>query len=97
MLEHQNYYDILKVTRDAPTEVIHAAFKALMQLNHPDNFKGREDECIAIAIQLREACDVLITPDTRAQYDKWLEKENHALNADSDIHLSVNSTDRIAA
>lgn len=97
MLEHQNYYDLLKVTRDAPTEVIHAAFKALMQLNHPDNFKGREDECIAIAIQLREACDVLVSPDTRAQYDNWLEKENQTVNGESDIQLSVNAKGRMAA
>ncbi|AEG01236.1 J domain-containing protein [Methylomonas methanica] len=97
MLEHQTYYDILKVTRDAPTEVIHAAFKALMQLNHPDNFKDREDECIAIAMQLREACDVLITPDTRAQYDKWLEKENQVVNGDCDVQLPVNAKGRMAA
>lgn len=75
MHEHQNYYNILKVTQDAPVEVIQAAFKALMQLNHPDNFKGKEDECVIIAMQLREACDVLVNPETRIQYDKWLDKE----------------------
>lgn len=75
MQKHQNYYDTLKVTRDAPTAVIQAAFKALMQLNHPENFAGREDESVMIAIQLREACDVLTDPDTRLQYDRWLEKE----------------------
>lgn len=76
MHEHQNYYNTLKVTQDAPIEVIQAAFKALMQLNHPENFKGKEDECVIIAMQLREACDVLVNPETRIQYDRWLDREN---------------------
>ncbi len=70
----QTHYDILKVTHDAPSAVIQAAFRALMQLNHPDNYQGREHEAVNIAQTLREACDVLINDETRAQYDRWLEK-----------------------
>lgn len=73
---NSTHYGILKVTRDAPAVVIQAAFKALIQLNHPDNFEGREDEAVSIAQTLREACDILINPNTRAQYDRWLDKNN---------------------
>ncbi|PPD30923.1 MAG: hypothetical protein CTY19_15240 [Methylomonas sp.] len=76
MLSTQSYYDILKVTRDAPAAVIQAACKALIQLNHPERFAGREDEAVKIALSLREACDTLTNPLTRSQYDHWLEKQN---------------------
>ena len=71
----QTHYDILKVTRDAPNAVIQAAFRALMQLNHPDNYLGREHEAVSAAQTLREACDVLLNDETRAQYDRWLDKQ----------------------
>jgi DnaJ-class molecular chaperone len=73
---NSTHYGVLKVTRDAPAVVIQAAFKALIQLNHPDNFQGREDEAVSIALSLREACDILINPSTRAQYDRWLDKQH---------------------
>ncbi|MCQ8103695.1 DnaJ domain-containing protein [Methylomonas sp. SURF-2] len=99
MQKNQTYYDTLKVTRDAPTAVIQAAFKALMQLNHPENFTGREDESVLIAIQLREAYDVLSTSETREQYDRWLDKEAGKSNAatDTDSQDYVKSANRIAA
>lgn len=75
MQKQQNHYNLLKVTHDAPAAVIHAACKALIQMNHPDKFKGREEEAVAIANKLREACDILVNPTTRKEYDRWLEKE----------------------
>ncbi|QPK62465.1 DnaJ domain-containing protein [Methylomonas sp. LL1] len=80
MLHVTTYYDTLKVTRDAPAIVIQAACRALMQLNHPDNFEGREYEAVKIAEDLREAFDVLIDPNTRAQYDNWLAKQMEQSN-----------------
>ena len=79
MLKTPNYYDTLKVTRDAPDLVIQMAYRALMQLNHPDNFQGREEEAVKIAKTFREARDVLLDPHARAQYDRWLDshEENH--------------------
>lgn len=73
-----NYYDMLKVTRDAPAAVIQAACKALIQMNHPEKFAGREDEAIQIALMLREACDTLTNPLTRTRYDRWLEEQNRS-------------------
>jgi DnaJ-class molecular chaperone len=97
MYKHDNYYDILKVTRDAPTAVIQAAFRALMQLHHPDNFEGKEDQSVIIALNLREACDILINPETRAQYDQWLDKESHAAREESNIQPSIPSKNKKAA
>lgn len=70
-----NHYETLKVTRDAPEVVIKAACRALMQLNHPENFEGREHIAVQIAKTIREAFDILIDPNTRAQYDRWLDKQ----------------------
>lgn len=80
-----NYYDMLKVTRDAPAAVIHAACKALIQMNHPEKFAGREDEAIQIAQMLRDACDTLTNPLTRSSYDHWLEEQfGHMANVESE-------------
>lgn len=73
-----NYYDMLKVTRDAPAAVIQAACKALIQMNHPEKFAGHEDEAVQIALMLREACDTLTNPQTRRRYDHWLEEQNQS-------------------
>lgn len=75
MLKNPSYYDTLKVTRDAPGLVIQTAYRALMQLNHPDNFEGREEEALKIAKTFREARDVLLDPIARAQYDRWLDSQ----------------------
>ncbi|MDD2740033.1 MAG: J domain-containing protein [Methylomonas lenta] len=75
MLKAPTYYDTLKVTRDAPDLVIQNAYRALMKLNHPDNFTGREEEAVKIAQTFREARDVLLDPITRLQYDRWLDKQ----------------------
>jgi DnaJ-class molecular chaperone len=75
MLKAPTYYDTLKVTRDAPDLVIQNAYRALMKLNHPDNFAGREEEAVKIAQTFRDARDVLLDPITRSQYDRWLDKQ----------------------
>lgn len=75
MLKAPTYYDTLKVTRDAPYLVIQTAYRALMKLNHPDNFAGREEEAVKIAQTFREARDVLLDTNTRSQYDRWLDKQ----------------------
>lgn len=75
MLKTLTYYDILKVTRDAPELVIQSAYRALMQLNHPDHYEGREEEAVKLAKTFREARDALLDPTTRAQYDQWLNKQ----------------------
>jgi serine/threonine protein kinase len=61
-----NYYDILEVSPRASTEVIHAAYKVLMQKYHPDHggtVHGRR------AKLLNESNDALCDLDRRRRYD----------------------------
>ncbi len=69
----ETHYDKLKVTRDAPEAVIRAAYKALIQIYHPENFAGREYEVIEIVQSIRESYEVLINPESRAEHDRWID------------------------
>jgi len=61
------------VTRDAPPEVIRAAYKALSQKWHPDrNSHGDAPEIMAY---LNRAYDALSDPERRREYDEWLRDE----------------------
>ena len=69
----RNYYRILFVQPDAPTEIIQASYRTLMQKlkAHPD-LGG--DEWIAAIIN--EAFDTLSDPEKRRSYDRKLFKNN---------------------
>lgn len=69
------HYDNLKVTRDAPEEVIRAAYKALMQIYHPENFLDREEEAVNAITIIKTSFDVLLDPASRAEYDKRLKEQ----------------------
>lgn len=70
MINRRNYYRILHVEPDAPTAVIQASYRALMQqmTGHPD-LGGDHDE----AVLINEAFDTLRDPDRRAAYDRTIE------------------------
>jgi len=65
------YYNTLKVTQDAPIEVINAAYKALALLYHPDRNIGNADAVIKMQ-EINVAFKVLSDPQQRAEYDAWL-------------------------
>lgn len=69
----RTYYDILRVSPDAETEVIEAAFKTLMTRlkKHPD-LGGDVEE----AKLINEAREVLTDPARRSHYDSTLSKRN---------------------
>ncbi|MBC7701802.1 J domain-containing protein [Aquabacterium sp.] len=70
-----NHYDCLKVTSDAPTEVIRAAYRALAGKRHPDRqggTMGRDDEMHEQMVAINAAYEVLINPELRAEYDALL-------------------------
>lgn len=70
-----NHYDCLKVTSDAPTEVIRAAYRALAGKRHPDRQGGsmdRDDEMHHQMVAINAAYEVLINPELRAEYDAML-------------------------
>lgn len=60
----KDFYAILAVARDAPPEVIQAAYRALAKVHHPDK-GGNEDTFKAI----QEAYSTLSDPGKRALYD----------------------------
>jgi curved DNA-binding protein CbpA len=65
------HYDNLKVARNAPTEVIRAAYKTLSKKYHPDHNPGNP-EAIRIIQLINAAYDVLSDPVKREEHDRWI-------------------------
>ena len=66
----RTHYDNLKVSRDAPPEVIRAAYKSLTQKYHPD--RNPDPQAAKIMLHLNEAYEVLSDPEKRDNHDKWI-------------------------
>lgn len=72
------HYDNLKVARNAPLEVIRAAYKTLSQKYHPDRNSDNPDASRIMAI-INASYEVLSDPIKREEHDIWLaEKESTA-------------------
>ncbi|MHA7113808.1 J domain-containing protein [Pseudomonas promysalinigenes] len=69
----RTHYDNLKVSRDAPPEVIRAAYKSLTQKYHPD--RNPDPQAAKIMLLLNEAYEVLSDPEKRDNHDKWIRTE----------------------
>jgi hypothetical protein len=67
----RTHYDNLKVARDAPIEVIRAAYKALSARYHPDHNPGNDQAARAMKI-INAAYEVLSDPIMRHQHDQWI-------------------------
>jgi curved DNA-binding protein CbpA len=67
------HYDNLKVTRNAPLEVIKAAYRAMAQKYHPDvnSVQGTEH----VMKLINEAWVVLSDPIKRAEHDEWIKNQ----------------------
>ncbi|HGF9505182.1 TPA: DnaJ domain-containing protein [Acinetobacter baumannii] len=74
MANFKTHYDNLKVSQNAPIEVIKASYKALTQKHHPDRNNNSEESTRIMAI-LNEAYDVLSDPVKRKQHDLWIESQ----------------------
>jgi DnaJ-class molecular chaperone len=76
--ETKNYYDILRVKRDADPRTIKAAFHNFALVCHPDRAPDADRELIDAAAELFkrgvEAYQVLSNPTLRARYDQGLTK-----------------------
>jgi TonB family protein len=68
MTKFHSHYESLNVTRDAPAEVIRAAYRSLSQKHHPDKNRGDHDAA-QMMIRLNTAYSVLSDPDRRELYD----------------------------
>ena len=64
------HYDNLKVTRNAPPEVIRAAYKSLSQKFHPD--RNPEREATRTFQIIKSAYEVLSDPAKRKEHDEWI-------------------------
>lgn len=71
MPEVPTHYANLRVARNAPPEVIRAAYKALMQKHHPDRNPGDTDAERIVRL-INEAYAVLNDPEQRARHDAWI-------------------------
>lgn len=65
------HYDNLKVARNAPPEVIRAAYKTLSQKYHPDRNNNSPDAIRVIQI-INSAYAILSDPDKRREHDEWI-------------------------
>ncbi len=74
MNEIHTHYDNLKVTRNAPPEVIRAAYKTLSQKYHPDKHPGVADAERVMAL-INESFQFLSDPVKRADHDRWIAQQ----------------------
>lgn len=84
------HYDNLKVTRNAPLEVIKAAYKAMAQKFHPDRNPGRDAERVMKLVN--EAWDVLSDTNRRAEHDRWIIEQESVQKMQAQRAKDIRST-----
>lgn len=72
MQKAKSHYDNLKVSRDAPLEVIRAAYRTLAQRYHPDRNSNSPDAERIMGL-INKAYEVLSNPAKRCEHDAWLQ------------------------
>jgi hypothetical protein len=77
----RTHYDNLKVARDAPTEVIRAAYKTLSQKYHPDRHAGNSKASRVMQI-INSSYEVLSDPRRRRAHDDWISRTESGVAAD---------------
>ena len=82
MARIHTHYDNLKVTRNAPPEVIRAAYKTLCQKFHPDRNPGNENAKNTFLL-IRMAYETLSDPEKRKLHDAWIAAMESAENAEN--------------
>lgn len=83
----RTHYDNLKVARDAPPEVIRAAYKVLSQRYHPDRNEGDPRAAHAMKV-INTSYAVLSDPDKRRAHDAWIAKQERASQEQEDSQRS---------
>ncbi|MEO7599117.1 MAG: DnaJ domain-containing protein, partial [Opitutus sp.] len=74
MPKFRTHYDNLKVSRDAPVEVIQAAYRTLARKYHPDtNASAVKAETVMKIINA--SYEVLSDPVKRAAHDQWIAEQ----------------------
>lgn len=96
MSQFQTHYDNLKVARNAPPEVIRAAYKSLSQKFHPDHHQGTNDSTRAFQM-ISAAYAVLSNPELREQHDLWIAQTETQLRQTAAASRSRRAEDRPGA
>lgn len=71
MSELHTHYNNLKIARDAPPEIIRAAYRALCQKFHPDHNPGKPESTRTFQ-RIKAAYEVLSDPIQREKHDQWI-------------------------
>lgn len=91
MKQIHTHYDNLKVVRNAPPEVIRAAYKTLSQKFHPDRNPGNAEAARIMSI-INTSYEVLSNPNKRREHDLWLAQQElmaaHAVKQNSQPQLT---------
>jgi curved DNA-binding protein CbpA len=82
MARLRTHYDNLKVSRDAPVEVIKSAYRALANKYHPDRNGGSEKAMAAMQV-INASYEVLIDPEKRKAHDAWIDQHTRRPNTSS--------------
>ncbi|MFK5950216.1 MAG: J domain-containing protein [Methylococcales bacterium] len=98
MIKVRTHYDNLKVARNAPIEVIRAAYKTLSQKHHPDKNKNNNTDSDRVMKIINESYDVLSNADKRKRHDIWIVEQegasgsvnNNQKNQQRSPHNSIN-------
>lgn len=75
----RTHYDNLKVVRNAPEEVIRAAYRTLSQKYHPD-LNQSDPKAANIMKMINAAYEVLSDPEKRRAHDQWIAQQETTLN-----------------
>ena len=76
MKTSKDYYFILGILQSAEVGVIKAAYKAMLQVYHPDKFMGKKEGAHARTLDINEAYRVLSNKISRAEYDQFINKRS---------------------
>lgn len=82
------HYDNLKVSRDAPPQVINAAYRALCKQHHPDINKDYEKSEKVMAI-VNGSYAVLSDPAKRMAHDQWIRLQESEVKEQNDVEAPI--------
>ena len=71
-----NYYDILKIDKNASEQEIKESYKQMIKRYHPDLYPGNKAKAESITRDLNEAYETLSDPEKKAIYDLSLEEQH---------------------
>lgn len=91
----RTHYDNLKVARNAPEEVIRAAYRTLSQKHHPD-LNQLNPEAAKIMRIINAAYEVLSDPEKRRAHDQWIAQQEMATNGNESSQSQTSYTSTTA-